>query len=68
MLIYKTQSAQRLHRDHREKDIIDADLAEFYGVTTKALNQAIRRNIERFPENFMFQLNKNEKNGGCHKL
>jgi len=44
-----------------KKVIIDADLAEFYGVTTKALNQAVRRNNERFPEDFMFQLNKTEK-------
>jgi len=44
-----------------EKVIVDADLAEFYGVSTKVLNQAVRRNKERFPEDFMFQLNKNEK-------
>ncbi len=44
-----------------EKVIIDADLAEFYGVSTKVLNQAVRRNKKRFPEDFMFQLNKNEK-------
>jgi len=41
--------------------MVDADLAEAYGVTTKALNQAIRRNPERFPEDFMFQLTKEEK-------
>ncbi len=44
-----------------EKVIIDADLAEAYGVTTKALNQAIRRNSDRFPADFMFRLNKEEK-------
>ncbi len=44
-----------------EKVIVDADLAEFYGVQTKVLNQAVRRNMERFPADFMFQLNKNEK-------
>ena len=44
-----------------EKVIIDADLAEAYGVTTKALNQAIRRNADRFPPDFMFRLNKEEK-------
>ena len=44
-----------------EKVIVDADLAEFYGVPTKALNQAVRRNMDRFPADFMFQLNKNEK-------
>ena len=41
--------------------IIDADLAMLYGVTTKALNQAIKRNRERFPEDFMFPLFKHEK-------
>ena len=44
-----------------EKVIVDADLAEFYGAPTKALNQAVRRNMNRFPADFMFQLNKNEK-------
>jgi hypothetical protein len=44
-----------------EKVIVDSDLAEFYGVSTKILNQAVRRNRERFPEDFMFQLTKKEK-------
>ena len=41
--------------------MLDADLAELYGVTTKALNQAVKRNIERFPSDFMFQLSAEEK-------
>jgi archaellum component FlaC len=40
--------------------MIDRDLAELYGVDTKVLNQAVKRNIERFPEDFMFRLNKSE--------
>jgi hypothetical protein len=44
------------------KVMIDRDLAELYGVPTKALNQAVKRNIERFPEEFMFQLTSAEKN------
>lgn len=40
--------------------MIDRDLAELYGVETKVLNQAVKRNIERFPERFMFQLTKDE--------
>jgi hypothetical protein len=52
---------QRILLIRGEKVIVDADLAEFYGVPTKVLNQAVRRNIERFPADFMFQLNKNEK-------
>ncbi len=40
--------------------ILDRDLAELYGVETKVLTQAVRRNIKRFPEDFMFQLNYKE--------
>ncbi|HSV89411.1 MAG TPA: ORF6N domain-containing protein [Bacteroidales bacterium] len=43
------------------KVMIDADLAILYGVSTKALKQQVKRNIERFPEDFMFELTKNEK-------
>ena len=42
------------------KVMMDSDLAELYGVTVKALNQAVKRNISRFPEDFMFQLTKEE--------
>lgn len=41
--------------------MVDADLASLYGVTTKALNQAVKRNGYRFPPDFMFQLTKEEK-------
>lgn len=44
-----------------EKVMLDADLAVIYGVPTKALNQAVKRNIDRFPDDFMFQLTKHEK-------
>ena len=40
--------------------MLDRDLAELYGVETRALNQAVKRNLERFPEEFMFQLNEEE--------
>lgn len=40
--------------------ILDHDLARLYGVTTKMLNQAVKRNLDRFPEDFMFQLTKTE--------
>ncbi len=43
------------------KVMLDADLAELYGVETKVLNQAVKRNAERFPEDFMFQLTTTEK-------
>jgi hypothetical protein len=41
--------------------MIDRDIAELYGVETRVLNQAVKRNAERFPEDFMFVLNKSEK-------
>ena len=40
--------------------MLDFDLAELYGVETRALKQAVRRNIDRFPEDFMFELSKEE--------
>ena len=43
-----------------QKVMLDRDLAELYEVETKVLKQAVKRNIERFPEDFMFELNKEE--------
>jgi len=43
-----------------EKVILDADLADLYGVATRVLVQAVKRNLERFPADFMFQLTKEE--------
>jgi hypothetical protein len=43
------------------KVLLDRDLAELYGVETRVLNQAVRRNIKRFPEDFMFQLTLKEE-------
>ena len=45
---------------HDEKILLDHDLAELYGVKTKVLKQAVRRNIKRFPDDFMFELTKEE--------
>ena len=50
----RIETSIRLVRDQRV--MLDSDLAALYGVTTKALNQAVKRNIERFPDDFMFQL------------
>ena len=44
----------------RQKVMLDADLAALYEVETRVLVQAVKRNLERFPEDFMFQLNKEE--------
>src|SRR5205807_10258105 len=46
-----------------QKVMLDADLAELYGVPTKSLNLAVKRNTERFPEDFMFQLTGDEAAG-----
>jgi hypothetical protein len=45
----------------QQKVILDADLAVLYGVPNKALNQAVKRNADRFPADFLFQLSKAEK-------
>ena len=47
---------QTIVRIRDEKVILDADLAKLYGVSTKRLNEQVKRNRERFPEDFMFQL------------
>ena len=44
-----------------QRVIIDADLAKLYGTSTKSLNQAVRRNRDRFPDDFVFQLTVKEK-------
>jgi phage regulator Rha-like protein len=51
---------QKIYEIRGQKVMLDFDLAEMYGVETKALNQAVKRNIERFPEDFMFRLTEEE--------
>ena len=51
---------RRIYLIRGHKVMIDVDLAELYGVPTKALNQQVQRNRKRFPEDFMFQLTKEE--------
>lgn len=52
---------QRILLIRGEKVIIDVDLADFYGVPTGRFNEQIKRNLERFPSDFMFRLTNNEK-------
>ncbi len=56
--------AERIERSilliRGHKVMLDSDLAGLYGVTTKRLNEQVRRNLSRFPENFMFQLAESE--------
>ena len=51
---------EKIYTIRGNKVMLDFDLAELYGVETRALKQAIRRNIDRFPEDFMFELSKEE--------
>jgi len=50
----------KIYEIRDQRVMLDRDLAAMYGVETKVLNQAVKRNIERFPEDFMFQLTKGE--------
>jgi len=50
----------KIYEVRGQKVMLDFDLAELYGVETKALNQAVKRNINRFPEDFMFRLTEEE--------
>ena len=51
---------QLIYEIRGQKVMLDADLAAVYGVTTKALNQAVKRNADRFPSDFVFQLTRKE--------
>lgn len=52
--------APLVHVLRHEKVLLDSDLAELYGVTTGRLNEAVKRNLDRFPADFMFQPNEDE--------
>ncbi len=60
-LVRVEQIESRILVLRNEKVILDADLAALYGVPTKALNQAVKRNQDRFPDDFLFQLTAREK-------
>lgn len=51
---------EKIYVIRRQKVMLDKDLAEMYGVEVKRLNEAVKRNAARFPEDFMFQLSKGE--------
>jgi hypothetical protein len=50
----------KIYEIRGERVMLDFDLAKMYNVETRVLNQSVKRNIERFPQDFMFQLNENE--------
>jgi hypothetical protein len=60
-VIPQTQIENRIFTIRRLQVMIDRDLAEMYQVETKVLNQAVKRNSERFPQHFMFQFTEKEK-------
>ena len=60
--ITKEQIVKRIFLLRGQKVILDMDLAELYGVTTKRLNEQVKRNLQRFPEDFLFQLSPEEHN------
>lgn len=60
ILIPKETIISKIYYIRGKKVMFDRDLAQLYAVETKALNQAVKRNIKRFPSDFMFQLNKQE--------
>lgn len=51
---------KKIYEIRGQRVMLDFDLAELYGVETRVLNQAVKRNIDRFPEDFMFQLKTDE--------
>lgn len=59
-LIPLERVANRIHLIRGMKVMVDFDLAHLYAVETKALNQAVSRNLERFPPDFMFRLKPHE--------
>jgi hypothetical protein len=60
IIISDTQIMERIFVIRGQKVMLDRDLAEMYGVKTMILNQSVKRNLKRFPEDFMFQLSKEE--------
>ena len=60
-LISVEKIESKIFQIRNKKVMLDRDLAKLYGVSTKALNQAVKRNVGRFPTDFMFQLTKIEK-------
>lgn len=59
-VIQGTTVSSRIYLIRGKRVLIDSDLAELYGVATKSLNLAVRRNLDRFPSDFMFQLSETE--------
>jgi hypothetical protein len=59
-ILQETTISNQIYFIRGEQIMLDFDLAQLYGVQTKVLKQTVKRNIERFPEDFMFELTKTE--------
>lgn len=63
MQVIKQDQVQKKIITFRDRQIIiDSDVAELYGIETKQINQAVKNNLEKFPDGYLFELNSNEKN------
>jgi len=59
-IVHSEMITRKIYLIRGQKVMLDSDLAELYGVTTKRLNEQVRRNAERFPADFIFQLSPEE--------
>ena len=60
MIVDELTLKDKIYTIRGQQVMLDFDLAEIYGYTTKAFNQQVKNNIERFPDDFRFQLTRNE--------
>jgi hypothetical protein len=59
-ILHEDLIINKIHFIRGQKVMLDKDLAEIYGVETKRLKEQVKRNIERFPSHYMFELSKEE--------
>lgn len=59
-MVLQERIEKKIYLIRNQKVMIDQDLAELYNVSTGRLNEQVKRNLERFPKDFMFQLSKTE--------
>lgn len=59
-LLIQERISKAIYLIRNQKVLLDSELAEMYGVEIKRLNEQVKRNLDRFPEDFMFQLNEDE--------
>ena len=59
-MVEEQKILNRIYMIRGQKVMLDRDLAEMYGVETKVLKQAVKRNMERFPKDFMFEMTESE--------